>query len=93
MKAIWKGVILAESEETKCLENNHYFPQNTIKREFFEMSTNTSECPWNGTVHYYHIRVGKKLNRDAAWFYPSPKTLASEFKDYVAFWKGVKIEK
>jgi len=34
-----------------------------------------------------------KRNRAAAWFYPDPKAAAIHFKGYVAFWKGVKVEK
>lgn len=93
MKAIWKGKILAESEETKFLENNHYFPPASLNREFFEASPKTSQCPWKGTANYYHIKVGEDVNTDAAWFYPDPKSAASEIKDHVAFWKGVQVEK
>jgi len=28
-----------------------------------------------------------------AWFYPQPKDAAKQIKGYVAFWKGVKVEK
>lgn len=30
MKAIWNKTIIAESNETKVVENNHYFPQESI---------------------------------------------------------------
>jgi len=32
------------------------------------------------------------LNRDAAWFYPDPKSAAANIKDRVAFWKGVVVQ-
>ncbi|MEX2514435.1 MAG: DUF427 domain-containing protein [Cyclobacteriaceae bacterium] len=92
MKAYWKDKLLAKADETKMVENNHYFPHESLNREFFEISNTTSECPWKGTANYYHIRIGEDTNRDAAWFYPNPKEAAKEIKDYVAFWKGVKIE-
>ncbi len=92
MKAIWKDKILAQSDETLIIENNHYFPPESLKREFFEISDTTSECPWKGRASYYHIRIGEDTNRDAAWFYPQPKDAAKEIKNHVAFWKGVKVE-
>jgi len=33
-KAIWNGVVLAESDHTEIVDRNHYFPANTINREF-----------------------------------------------------------
>jgi uncharacterized protein (DUF427 family) len=92
MKATWKGKILAQSDETLFLENNHYFPLGSINRQFFEISTTTSDCPWMGRAGYYNIRIGEDVNRDAAWHYPEPKEAAKEIKDHVAFWKGIKIE-
>jgi uncharacterized protein (DUF427 family) len=36
--------------------------------------------------------VNGQKNENAAWYYPSPKAAASNIKDYVAFWHGVKVE-
>ncbi len=38
MKAIWNGYILAESNDTIVIENNHYFPHRSLKTEFFRKS-------------------------------------------------------
>lgn len=35
MKAIWNNTVIAESEDTIVIENNHYFPAESIKKEFF----------------------------------------------------------
>jgi uncharacterized protein (DUF427 family) len=35
--------------------------------------------------------VDGKTNDDAAWYYPAPKDAAKEIKNYIAFWKGVKV--
>jgi uncharacterized protein (DUF427 family) len=37
--------------------------------------------------------VNGKCNAGAAWCYPEPKDAAKQIKGYVAFWKGVKVEK
>jgi uncharacterized protein (DUF427 family) len=92
MKATWKGAVLAESDETIVVEGNHYFPPDSIRREYFRGSETHTVCPWKGTASYYDVVVGGEVNRDAAWFYPQPKDAAKEIKDRVAFWRGVKVE-
>jgi uncharacterized protein (DUF427 family) len=91
MKAIWKNVTLAESDLTIVIEGNHYFPPDSISRKYFQESDTRSTCPWKGEATYYHIVVNGETNKDAAWYYPSPKEAAKEIKDYVAFWKGVEV--
>ncbi len=90
-KATWNGAVLADSSETRVVEGNHYFPPNSISKQYFKASDLTTECPWKGTASYYSIEVEGKTNEDAAWYYPSPKDAAKEIKDHVAFWKGVEI--
>jgi uncharacterized protein (DUF427 family) len=90
-KATWNGATIAESNDTVVVEGNHYFPPSSIERSYFTDSPTSSVCPWKGTASYYSLVVDGKENKDAAWFYPSPKDAAKEIKDYVAFWKGVEV--
>lgn len=92
MKAIWNNKVIAESNETVVIENNHYFPHDSIKKEFFKTSNLHSVCPWKGTASYYTLEVDGKQNMDAVWFYPEVSELAKGIKNKVAFWRGVKIE-
>lgn len=92
MKAIWNNQIIAESDKTIQIEGNHYFPADTIKKEFFKSSETHTTCPWKGVASYYNVEVDGEVNKDAAWFYPEPKPAAKEIKDCVAFWRGVKVE-
>ncbi|WP_026899412.1 DUF427 domain-containing protein [Daejeonella oryzae] len=93
MKAIWNNQLIAESDHTINIENNEYFPADSVKKEFFTESLTHTTCPWKGVASYYSLIAHGKENIDAAWFYPNPKDAASEIKNYVAFWKGVKISK
>lgn len=93
MKAIWNNKVIAESNETKMVENNHYFPEDSIKKEYFEVSNSHTSCPWKGEASYYNVNVDGEKNADAAWYYPETKHAAKPIENYVAFWKGVKIEK
>lgn len=91
MKAEWNGVVLAESDDTVVVENNHYFPRSAIKEEYFSPSDNHTVCPWKGTASYLSVSVDGQSNPDAAWYYPQPKDAAAEIKDHVAFWRGVAV--
>jgi uncharacterized protein (DUF427 family) len=91
MKAIWNDTVLAESDDTEVVEGNHYFPPESIDKDFFEASDHTSVCPWKGTASYFSLVVDGERNENAAWTYPNPKDAASEIKDHVAFWNGVEV--
>ncbi|MFS4494945.1 DUF427 domain-containing protein [Maribacter sp. 2308TA10-17] len=93
MKAIWNNTVIAESDDTVVVENNHYFPADSIKKEFFKDSSTHTTCPWKGQAHYYSLIVDGKENTDAAWYYPEVSELAKGIKGRVAFWKGVTVEK
>ena len=93
MKAIWNGRVLAESDETRVVEGNHYFPPESVKQEFFEDSDTHTHCPWKGDASYRTVVVDGERNADAAWYYPTPKQAAAEITDYTAFWRGVDVSK
>lgn len=91
MKAMWKGTVIAESDDTVIVEGNHYFPLASVDPRFLEKSTHTSVCPWKGTANYYTLRVNDDTNPNAAWYYADPKQAAHQIKGRVAFWKGVNV--
>lgn len=91
MKAVWNDAVLAESDKTIVVEGNHYFPPDSIKRDYFKKSETHSFCGWKGMASYYSVVVNGKENKDCAWYYPEPTEAAKNIKDYVAFWKGVKV--
>jgi uncharacterized protein (DUF427 family) len=91
MKAIWKGAILAQSDDTVVVEGNHYFPSDSINAELFEDSAAHTTCPWKGEASYKTVVVDGERNADAAWYYPEPKDAAAEIKGRCAFWHGVEI--
>jgi uncharacterized protein (DUF427 family) len=92
-KAIWENTVLAESDRTVEVEGNQYFPPDAIKTEYLRPSDQHTTCPWKGLASYYSLDVNGKNNPNAAWYYPEPKPAAQQIKGYVAFWKGVKVEK
>ncbi len=93
MKATWNNTLIAESDATVVVENNHYFPADSIKKEYFKSSDKHTTCPWKGKASYYTLEVDGKKNEDAAWYYQEPKEAAKEIKGHIAFWKGVTVQK
>lgn len=93
MKAIWNEQIIAESDETKNVEGNAYFPPDSVNKEFLKLSETHTVCHWKGTASYYDVVVDGAVYKDAAWYYPEPSEKAAPIKNYIAFWRGVKVEK
>ena len=91
-RAIWNGAVLADSEETIVVEGNHYFPPESLVREYFTESGLRTTCPWKGVASYFDVVVDDDINADAAWFYPTPSAAARNIGGYVAFWRGVTVE-
>ncbi|HLH15179.1 MAG TPA: DUF427 domain-containing protein [Solirubrobacteraceae bacterium] len=98
MKAMWNGATLAESDDTLVVENNHYFPAESVNAEYLVDSDTHSTCPWKGEASYKTIRVDGQENADAAWYYPDPKDAdyagrsREDFAGRFAFWKGVSVQ-
>jgi uncharacterized protein (DUF427 family) len=92
-QAVWQGTVLAESDQTVKVEGNHYFPPQSLRREFLTPSATTSTCPWKGTASYYDITVDGQVNKHAAWHYPQPSPAAAQIAGHVAFWHGVQVRR
>ena len=92
-KAIWKGTVIAESDDTTLLEGDHYFPPETVNRKYLRESDKVSAPTWMGEIRYLHIVVGKDINENAAFYYPKPSKAAASIKGHIAFLKGVEIIK
>jgi uncharacterized protein (DUF427 family) len=92
-KAVWNGKVVAESDKTRIVEGNMYFPLDSIQREYFRPSSTISTDPIKGQARYYTIIVDGQENPDAAWYYPDPKPVARSIKNHIAFWRGVEVEK
>ena len=92
MKAIWKDTVLAESDKTIVVENNHYFPPESINKKYFKPSNLHTTCPWKGEASYYSIEVEGEVNKDAAWYYPQTRDMARQIEGYIAFWRGVEVK-
>ncbi len=91
MRAIWRGRVIAESDDTITVEGNHYFPPSAVDRACVTDSDQHTVCSWKGRAHYYHLVVDGEELENAAWYYPEPKQAAAKIRDHVAFFPAVDV--
>jgi uncharacterized protein (DUF427 family) len=92
-RAVYDGVLVAESDDVKVVEGMTYFPSDSVDMTKLAESPTTSRCFWKGKAKYWHVEGSDDLALDAAFAYPKPWPLArSLVTDRVAFWRGVVIE-
>ena len=91
-RAVWNGVVLAESDDIVMVEGNLYFPRSSLNNEYFTDSPSRTVCPWKGLASYFDVVVDGRVNSGAAWFYGSPSPAAADIKDRVAFWRGIEVQ-
>lgn len=92
-RATWNGAVIAESDDFEIVEGNVYFPPSAVRAEYLAPSDTHTVCGWKGTASYYTLSVHGAENPDAAWYYPETSEAAKNVEGYVAFWKGVTVER
>lgn len=85
MRAIWKGVTVAQTDDTVVVEGNHYFPLRSVDETRLQKSQMKTLCPWKGLASYYHLEVDGKRIRNAVWTYRHPYPWVRKIKARVAF--------
>ena len=93
MKAIWNGVVVAESDAAFEFDGYPYFPADSVQQRYLRPSDSHTVCSWKGKASYYTLEVDGNRNSDAAWYYPDPSSSAAKIAGHIGFWKGVRITK
>ena len=62
-KAIWNGVVLAESDKCIIVEDVYYFPPESVNRKYMQPSKLRTMCSWKGVASpkYWNWLVVPKL--------------------------------
>jgi len=63
MRSIWKGVVLAENDDTVAVEASQYFPRTSLSKEYFFASDHRSTCPWKALASYLSVSLGARSTR------------------------------
>lgn len=93
IKALYKGNVIAESNDTIKIEGNYYFPLESINKDLLEESSLTTTCPWKGKANYYSLLIDGNTLKDKVWYYAEPKDAAKQIKGRIAFYQnaGLKV--
>jgi uncharacterized protein (DUF427 family) len=90
MRAIWNGMVIAESGKAFEFDGYFYFPLSSVKMKYLNESEEKDEsCPFG--VKFYDIAVKGKKNAGAAWIYTDAKGPVARVKGHIGFWKGVEF--
>jgi uncharacterized protein (DUF427 family) len=81
-----------DREPVRSIGTRHYFPSDSVNKQYLRQSTMTSRCSWKGLANYYSLIIDGKTNEDAAWYYAAPSDAAAAIKGDIAFWKGVDVK-
>lgn len=91
MKALWNNQAIAESDDTVVVENNHYFPPESVDMHYLTKNGGTYTCQWKGVCDYYDVTVNGMTAKGGGWSYSDPQPEAEEIRGRFAFWQGVKV--
>jgi uncharacterized protein (DUF427 family) len=93
-RAVFDGVVVAESDDVKVVEGMTYFPIDDVDVDRLVPSPTTSRCFWKGKASYYHVRGRDDVAQNGAFAYQRPWPLARRLvTDRIAFWHGVEVER
>ena len=91
-KAVFDGVVIAESDDVKRVEGITYFPAASVDASRLIETPTTSQCFWKGKASYYSVEGKSDIAVDAAFAYKKPWPLARRLvTDRIGFWGDVQI--
>ena len=91
-RAVFDGVVLADSDDVKRVDGIAYFQRRAVKVDALVNSDTTTRCPWKGKARYWDVVGQNEIASDAAFAYEKPWPLARRLvKDRIAFWQGVEV--
>lgn len=92
MKAVWRGRVVAISEQTLEVDGYRYFPRAAVRMEMLRTTPKTAddlECPHG--VQFYDLVDGTVMSARAAWSYEEPQASMKPVDHWIGFWEDVEI--
>lgn len=92
MQAIWRGAVIADSDQTLEVGGYRYFPRDSVKMELLQASPHTAndlKCPHG--VRFYDVVDADQRSGRAAWSYEAPRDSMKPVDHWIGFWEDVEI--
>jgi uncharacterized protein (DUF427 family) len=92
MQAIWRGQVIAESDQTLEVDGYRYFPRETVRMELLQHTPKTDndlKCPHG--VQFYDVANSEARSPRAAWSYEAPLARMKQVDHWIGFWEDVEI--
>lgn len=92
MRAIWRGQVIAESDQTVEVGGYRYFPRQTVRMDLLQPAPKTAadlECPHG--VQFYDLGDGETQSARAAWSYEAPGKAMRQVDHWIGFWEDVQV--
>ena len=92
MRAIWRGRVLAESDQTVEVRGYTYFPREAVRMELLRTAPKTESdlaCPHG--VQFYDVGEDAVRSARAAWSYEAPREAMQKVDHWIGFWHDVEI--
>ena len=93
MKAIWRGQVIAQSNQTIVLGGHHYFPRTTVDGRYLVSNAQRGLHRVAGPLHYFDLRCpddGATLP-NGAWHAPEAPGDMAILVDHIAFEASVHV--
>lgn len=91
MRAVWNGVIVAESSDTIMYDGKAFFPMECLNKQFLKVSNTKSSNPRTGKSVFYHLKINGQTNEDCVCLFMVPTPETQKVKNHVYFLNGVSV--
>ncbi len=93
IRVVLAGVTIADTRRAlRVLETSHppnyYLPPDDVDPASLRPSALRSLCEFKGLAQYWTAAAGDRVEPDAAWSYPVPRSGFEALADHVAFYAG-----
>ena len=93
MKAIWRGKVVAESDQTLEVGGYKYFPRDAVRMQLLKLTPKTeSDLEWPHGVQFYDVVAGAERSERAAWSYEAPRAKMTQVDHWIGFWEDVELK-
>jgi uncharacterized protein (DUF427 family) len=92
MQAIWRGHVIADSDQTLSVGGYTYFPRAKVRMDLLNLTPKTErdlECPHG--VQFYDVSAAGELSPRAAWSYEAPRPSMAQVDHWIGFWEDVEL--